>query len=90
MARQFDVKRQLCAGSFIFPRLAYAGCGDSGGPLLASDSNSWVQMGILSWRYKVPYPDVFVRVSAYLDWIRAASASLVAEGVNGLANVRTY
>ncbi|XP_049776130.1 mite allergen Der f 3-like [Schistocerca cancellata] len=42
--------------------------GDSGGPLF----HEGVLVGIVSWSYNCgepPYPDVFTRVSSYVDWI---------------------
>lgn len=46
--------------------------GDSGGPLILKDGNRAIQIGIVSFSIPcaVPgYPDVFTRVSKYIDWI---------------------
>ncbi|KAF5287780.1 hypothetical protein FQA39_LY15716 [Lamprigera yunnana] len=43
--------------------------GDPGGPLVLENK----QVGILSWDQPcgVKYPDIFTRVSSYIDWIKA-------------------
>lgn len=46
--------------------------GDSGGPLILKKGNRAIQIGIVSFSIPcaVPgYPDVFTRVSKYIDWI---------------------
>ena len=47
--------------------------GDSGGPLVCRDvEGNWRQAGIASFAAAsrpANYPGVFIRVSAYLDWI---------------------
>ncbi|KAI2800510.1 Transmembrane protease serine 5 [Blomia tropicalis] len=59
---------QVCAGQA--PR---GNCmGDSGGPLVQKQGNKATQIGIVSFSIPcaVPgYPDVFTRVSKFLDWI---------------------
>ncbi|KAH9517446.1 Testisin [Dermatophagoides farinae] len=59
---------QVCAG-----RSHRGNCmGDSGGPLILKDGNRAIQIGIVSFSIPcaVPgYPDVFTRVSKYIDWI---------------------
>lgn len=76
----FDASSQVCAGDYS-GRMHYPGCGDSGGPLLApSASGKWEQVGMVSWSYGVPYPDVFTRVSHFLDWISAAALELSGAG----------
>ncbi|EDX16382.1 GD24635 [Drosophila simulans] len=60
---------QICAG---LPEGGKGQCsGDSGGPLLLTDSDT--QVGIVSWSIKPcarpPFPGVFTEVSAYVDWI---------------------
>ncbi|XP_075678424.1 uncharacterized protein LOC113792158 [Dermatophagoides pteronyssinus] len=59
---------QVCAG-----RSHRGNCmGDSGGPLILKKGNRAIQIGIVSFSIPcaVPgYPDVFTRVSKYIDWI---------------------
>ncbi|KAF5287271.1 hypothetical protein FQR65_LT02144 [Abscondita terminalis] len=45
--------------------------GDSGGPLISGSE----QIGVVSWGQPcaIGYPDVFTRVSAYIDWINTNS-----------------
>lgn len=76
----FDGRKELCAGDFRGFHELHASCADSGGPLLAKHKGEWVQVGIDSWSYKPPYPEVYTRVSAYQDWIKETSAKLKAEG----------
>jgi len=76
----FDTDREVCAGKYTVPDSQYPRCGDSGGPLLAQDSGEWVQVGMVSWTYGFPWPDVFTRVSAYRDWIEETSQQLLQEG----------
>jgi len=76
----FQVENQICAGMYRSGEMEYPGCGDSGGPLMAKDNESFVQVGFVSWSYGIPYPDVFTRVSHYADWIKEASAGMAAEG----------
>ncbi|UXI17260.1 dual specificity protein phosphatase 14-like [Sarcoptes scabiei] len=63
-------RKQVCAG-----RPPKGNCmGDSGGPLIQKYGNRAVQIGIVSFSIPcaVPgYPDVFTRVSMYIDWISA-------------------
>lgn len=79
-AEDFSVQRQLCAGYFAGSEELHASCADSGGPLLAWVNEHWVQVGIDSWSYKPPYPEVYTKVSAYRDWITNTSKLLKAEG----------
>ena len=46
--------------------------GDSGGPLTVDENGHYVVVGITSYGFGCGYedPDVFTRVTAYLDWIR--------------------
>mmetsp|Transcript_51503 Transcript_51503/g.159737 ORF Transcript_51503/g.159737 Transcript_51503/m.159737 type:complete len:310 (-) Transcript_51503:143-1072(-) len=75
----FDHKRQICAGQFTSGSMRYPGCGDSGGPLLQQEGSAYTQVGMVSWTYGAPYPDVFTRVSYYRG-ITAASSRLLQEG----------
>lgn len=55
--------------------------GDSGGPLIQSNGNRATQIGIVS--FSIPcavqgYPDVFTKVSKYIDWINQHSNNAVA------------
>lgn len=81
-SQRYDVARQLCAGYFDPRSARHGSCGDSGGPLLAwgGEGRAWTQLGVLSWRYKSKYPDVYTRVSAYRGWIQGTSAALLSEG----------
>ncbi|TDG53404.1 hypothetical protein AWZ03_000219 [Drosophila navojoa] len=53
--------------------------GDSGGPLVLDDGSN-VLVGVVSHGYdskcKRPVPDVFMRVSSFLDWIEQRTGSL--------------
>jgi len=77
----YDPSSQLCAGDYAGDS-HYPGCGDSGGPLLADDGTSWQQVGLVSWSFGFPYPDVFTRVSHFRDWIAESSAELLKAGEN--------
>jgi len=78
-SNDYDVNSQCCAGDYDgFMR--YPGCGDSGGPLLANEQGSWYQVGMVSWSYGIPYPDVFTRVSYFKNWIAETSEQLLSEG----------
>jgi secreted trypsin-like serine protease len=63
-------ERQLCAGNDF----ADSCQGDSGGPLLTvDDRQEFVLVGIVSWGEgcaKPEKPGVYVRLSAYTDWIK--------------------
>jgi len=78
----YDHNSQCCAGDY-FKNMHYPGCGDSGGPLLAKEGSSWYQVGMVSWSYGVPWPDVFTRVSYFRDWIDATQRELLAAGAHG-------
>lgn len=77
----YDVNSQCCAGKYT-GAMRYPGCGDSGGPLLANDNGDWYQVGMVSWSYGVPYPDVFTRVSYFGDWIGATISELLEAGLH--------
>ncbi|KAF5287272.1 hypothetical protein FQR65_LT02145 [Abscondita terminalis] len=62
------ISGQICT----FTRSGQGAChGDSGGPLISGSE----QIGIVSWGMPcaVGYPDVFTRVSAYINWINTNS-----------------
>jgi len=77
--KAYNWKSQCCAGDYA-GKMHYPGCGDSGGPLFSRDGDWWAAVGMVSWSYGVPYPDVFTRVSYFKDWIKTASADLLAAG----------
>lgn len=79
--KDYDVHSQVCAGDY-FNDMRYPGCGDSGGPLLARDNSTWYQVGMVSWSFGIPYPDVFTRVSYFHGWINETVAELMEAGVN--------
>jgi len=84
-SNDYDVNSQCCAGDYDgFMR--YPGCGDSGGPLLAKDQDSWYQVGMVSWSYGIPYPDVFTRVSYFKSWIEQTSSDLLSAGSHPASN----
>ncbi|XP_046411979.1 transmembrane protease serine 9-like [Neodiprion fabricii] len=62
----------VCTGPLDNSRIS-ACSGDSGGPLAQLVSGSWELVGIVSWGLSpcgtVGAPSVFVRASAYIDWI---------------------
>jgi len=57
--------------------------GDSGGPLVQTTGNKATQIGIVS--FSIPcavygYPDVFTKVSKYIDWINQNSGNSLSMG----------
>ena len=71
-ARWYDHETQICAGRALpGGEWTEAGCGDSGGPLFVHGgdlSDQSIEVGVVSWGYG-DSPNVYARVSAYLDWI---------------------
>ncbi len=70
---KIDINTNLCADGL--KRGGLGTCiGDSGGPLQCRLSDrKWYQFGIISWGIscaKPGIPDVFTKVSAYIDWIQ--------------------
>ncbi|XP_054157944.1 chymotrypsin-like protease CTRL-1 [Oppia nitens] len=72
-------QNQVCAG-----QAPKGNCmGDSGGPLVQTTGNKATQIGIVS--FSIPcavhgYPDVFTKVSRYLDWINQHTGGVAREG----------
>lgn len=61
------LRTQICTKGFY----NYGACqGDSGGPLIGPNGK---QIGIVSWGRPcaIGYPDVFTKVSSYINWITA-------------------
>ena len=53
--------------------------GDSGGPLIINTGTGPEQVGIVSWGYGCAaegYPDVYTRVSEYIDWINSITGGV--------------
>ncbi|XP_063597281.1 trypsin epsilon-like [Penaeus indicus] len=47
--------------------------GDSGGPLVVLESDSYTQIGVVSWGIgcaEADYPGIYTRVSSYMRWIK--------------------
>ncbi|KAL4702949.1 hypothetical protein ACJJTC_008727 [Scirpophaga incertulas] len=66
------VDHMLCAGKANMDSCS----GDSGGPLMVSDTGRWTQVGVVSWGIgcgKGQYPGVYTRVTAFLPWIQKNS-----------------
>lgn len=78
----FDVRKQICAGTANFSSDACQG--DNGGGLFekrTTDTDRWVLAGIVSYGNgcaTTGYPSVYVRVSAYFDWIESTVAKMMA------------
>ena len=70
---QVDESKQICVANHNSGDSACQG--DSGGPILKEYNGQWVVQGVASFvsdcktHANLP-PNVYVRVSAYLDWIR--------------------
>jgi secreted trypsin-like serine protease len=78
---QLNPSEDICAANHD----DHASCGgDSGGPLLHRDVDSWVQVGIVSWGggcegpFGAEFPGVFTKVSAYAAEIKSAADDLAA------------
>lgn len=68
----FNATEKICLQPYVRGgTVVGAGCGDSGGPLIAPNLDGPTLVGIVSYGGGWGYSDVFVRVSAYLDWIHA-------------------
>jgi secreted trypsin-like serine protease len=72
--KNFNVKKQVCVGTEDY---SSDSCdGDSGGGLFqkqSDDKDRWILTGIVSYGNgcaEKGYPGVYVRVSAYYDWIQ--------------------
>jgi secreted trypsin-like serine protease len=72
--QQIDEEKQICAGHTVTGDSACSG--DSGGPMLQEHNGQWVVQGVASFVHdcktlgELP-PNVYVRVSAYLPWIKS-------------------
>ncbi|CAF1310156.1 unnamed protein product [Didymodactylos carnosus] len=77
-ASMFDIQNQVCAGAEDYSRDSCQG--DSGGGLMQKDAdNRWVVTGIVSYGNGCAvkgWPGVYMRVSAYLSWIKNAITQL--------------
>ena len=68
--------RQICSGKMDTGGVGICH-GDSGGPLMCEDDDTFYLTGIVSWSSgcaEKNAPDVLTRVDRYLDWIAEASA----------------
>ena len=68
----FSDNEMFCAG-FLKNNSTLACHGDSGGPLICHQNGQTVLAGIVSWgkeRCETHLPNVFARVSNYLEWIQ--------------------
>uniref|UniRef100_A0A914PX41 Peptidase S1 domain-containing protein n=1 Tax=Panagrolaimus davidi TaxID=227884 RepID=A0A914PX41_9BILA len=73
--KTFATNNKICAGGIMHGTTP----GDSGGPLLLVRNNRWVQYGITSYGNYESVPNdvkkvsdrgVYIKVSAYCDWIK--------------------
>ena len=78
----FDARKQICAGTANFSSDACQG--DTGGGLFekrTTDTDRWILTGIVSYGNGCAtsgYPSVYVRVSAYYDWIQSSITKMMA------------
>ena len=74
----FDETQQVCAGGLASGGKAVCN-GDSGGPLQCqAEDGRWHQVGIVSYGRPCALPnipDVFTKVSAYVDWVEKTISS---------------
>lgn len=71
---QVDDDKQICVAQTATGDSACQG--DSGGPILQQHNGQWVVQGVASFvsdckTFENMAPNVYVRVSAYLDWIKS-------------------
>jgi len=75
-----------------FSNGGYDSCqGDSGGPMvvLATDEESYLQVGVVSWGYgcaEAGYPGVYSRVSYFIDWICTNTNGVVCANEQAFCN----
>jgi len=72
--QQVDEEKQICVGHTVTGDSACQG--DSGGPMLQQHNGQWVVEGVASFVHDCKTagdlpPNVYVRVSAYLPWIKS-------------------
>jgi secreted trypsin-like serine protease len=89
--------KHVCTGFTEEPDEGVRGAcsGDSGGPLLVSDNGEWFQVGVVSFGPvncgAVNAPDVFTRVSEFVDWVDSvifsAAFSVDISSLSGAATV---
>jgi secreted trypsin-like serine protease len=72
--QQIDNEKQICVAHRTS---GFSACqGDSGGPMLQKHNNQWIVQGVTSFisdckTHDNLLPNVYVRVSAYLPWIKS-------------------
>ena len=78
----FDARKQICAGTSNFSSDPCQG--DNGGGLFekrTTDTDRWILAGIISYGNGCAtsgYPSVYVRVTAYFDWIQTSITKMMA------------
>ena len=53
--------------------MTYHSQGDSGGPMVVGNGNTWEQVGVVSWGIgcgKAHFPGVYTRVTEMKSWIQ--------------------